>query len=126
MTGTMALKFVRSRHSSQHGGDFARSERQMAVLKGVEKKLISIDAVANIDALFESLSYLVVTDLNPSVIKDMASVFGKAEDYDIAEIRLNEDNVLASSRGPGGQFILVPKDGNMESIKNFVASQLDE
>jgi LCP family protein required for cell wall assembly len=64
MDGTTALKFVRSRHSSTNGGDFARSERQMALLAAIKQKLISLDAVAKIDKLYPSLAKLVTTDLN--------------------------------------------------------------
>lgn len=37
MDGATALKFARSRHSATYGGDFARSERQMAILFGIKE-----------------------------------------------------------------------------------------
>ena len=42
MDGDTALKFVRSRHSDQHGGDFARSQRQQVVINAAKEKMLSV------------------------------------------------------------------------------------
>lgn len=109
--GETALKFVRSRASSQHGGDFARSQRQHAVLLGVKDKLISLSSVKKIDELFVQFTKMVKTDLDLNTIRELSKIVGKPQDYKISFISLNEDNVLVSTKSLDGQFILIPKEG---------------
>ncbi len=122
MDGATALKFARSRHSATYGGDFARSERQMALLLGIKEKLISIDALKKIDELFPHFAALLTTDLDLATTKDLAILFGNPKDYSVERINLTTENFLSVSKGPQGQFILIPKAGsdNWEETKNFI------
>jgi LCP family protein required for cell wall assembly len=128
MDGTTALKFMRSRHSATYGGDFSRSQRQMAVLKAIKEKLISLDAFSKIDELFPELSSLVTTDLNLSTTKDLVGFLGKPEEYKIKEINLSTENVLTESKGPQGQYILLPKSGfgNWQDTQNFIRKEMEK
>ena len=128
MDGTTALKFMRSRHSATYGGDFSRSQRQMAVLKAIKEKLISLDAFSKIDELFPELSSLVTTDLNLPTVKDLVSFLGKPEEYKIKEINLSTENVLTESKGPQGQYILLPKSGfgNWQDTQNFIRKEMEK
>ena len=129
MDGTTALKFMRSRHSATYGGDFSRSQRQMAVLKALKEKLISLDAFSKIDELFPELSSLVTTDLNLPTSKDLVSFLGKPEEYKIREINLSTENVLTESKGgPQGQYILLPKSGfgNWQDTQNFIRKEMEK
>jgi len=128
MDGTTALKFMRSRHSATYGGDFSRSQRQMAVLKALKEKLISLDAFSKIDELFPELSSLVTTDLNLPTTKDLISFLGKPEEYKIREINLSTENVLTESKGPQGQYILLPKSGfgNWQETRNFIKKEMEK
>jgi len=128
MDGTTALKFMRSRHSPTYGGDFSRSQRQMAVLKAIKEKLISLDAFSKIDELFPELSSLVTTDLNLPTTKDLVSFLGKPEEYKIREINLSTENVLTESKGPQGQYILLPKSGfgNWQDTQNFIRKEMEK
>ena len=111
MNGETALKFVRSRHSDQYGGDFARSERQHEILAAVKNKLISLDAISQTSLVFNKLVESVNTDLDSEVIKQILATVGSPLDYEIAHIYLTEDNVFYSSSSSGGQFILIPREG---------------
>jgi len=111
MNGETALKFVRSRHSDQYGGDFARSERQHEILEAIKNKLISLDALSQTSSLFNKLVENVNTDLNSRVLREIITAVGNPTDYDIAHIYLTEDNVFYSSSSSGGQYILVPREG---------------
>lgn len=111
MNGESALKFVRSRHSAQDGGDFARSRRQKALLLGVKDKLITVDAVKNIDNLFNDLKGLVKTDLDLKGAKTFAGLIGDPKSYRTKFFGLNEDHVLVATKSLDGQFILIPKEG---------------
>lgn len=55
MDGEMALKFVRSRHSEdlEEGTDFARSQRQQAVIKAIQKKLLSREMLTQPQKLWD-------------------------------------------------------------------------
>ena len=126
MDGETALKFARSRHSTAHGGDFARSERQMAILVGIKEKLISINALEKIDDLFPHFSSLVTTDLDLATVKDIALFLGNIDEYSIEKVNLTTENFLDSSKGPKGQFILVPKGGenNWNEVKKYISNLL--
>ena len=126
MTGEEAVKFVRSRHSSQHGGDFARSERQFAVLKGLEDKLVSLEVIPKGGKIIDRISALVKTDLTPQRISEFLGLVGNPKEFAIKEIHLTEDNVLKATTGPGEQFILVPKEGsnNFSGIQKFIQEQI--
>ncbi|BCX14414.1 MAG: hypothetical protein KatS3mg088_097 [Patescibacteria group bacterium] len=122
MDGETALKFMRSRHSATYGGDFSRSERQMAVLKAIKEKLLSLDAFNKIDKLFPEFEKLITTDLDLATAKDLAIFIGNLNEYQISEINLTTENVLSTSTGPQGQFILSPKAGfgNWQETQEFI------
>ena len=127
MDGGTALKFVRSRASSQHGGDFARSQRQVAVLSGIKEKLISVNALTKVDELFEQLGGLVKTDLDLVTLKNLLEVFGDPGLYTTSFIGLTTDNVFVAGKSANGQFILIPKEGNgvWSGVQNYIAEQVN-
>lgn len=126
MDGVTALKFVRSRHSAEHGGDFARGERQQAVLSAVYKKLISLDALENIDEFFVKFSQIIKSDISEEDVVEILSKVGNPADYTLHNINLNTDNYLQSSTSLDGQYILVPKagNGNWQRVHEFIKSEL--
>lgn len=128
MDGNEALKYVRSRHSDQHGGDFARSLRQQALLLGLRDKFISLDAVKNADKLFSEVSSMIRTDLDLSTIKKLLEINGKPEDYKVSFISLNDQNTLISTKSFDGQFILIPKEGQgvYTGIHSYIRSELNK
>lgn len=127
MDGETALYFVRSRHSAQHGGDFARSERQQALLLGIKEKLFSLGALDDAIPFFNQLSHTVQTDIDEQIVREIFNVGGDFSQYSILNINLTEANVLKSAVGDGNQFILVPKEGSgqWESVHSFVKDQLE-
>jgi len=126
MNGETALKFVRSRHSSEHGGDFARSERQSALLTGIKDKAISFQALGKLNSILDKVTKNVRTDLTPTQIQRLFDTLEKHSEYEITNIHLSEDNVLRATTGASGQFILVPKDGtnNFSGIQKFIFQQM--
>lgn len=129
LDGDTTLKFVRSRHSDQHGGDFARSTRQQAVLLGLKDKLFSIYSVSKLDQLFNQFVAMVRTDLELSKAKQLPEILGKPDNYNkIAFISLTEDNVLNSTKSMDGQFILIPKEGEdvWVGVQKFISDKINE
>jgi len=125
MDGATALKFVRSRHSNENGGDFARSERQMAVLMALKDKLLSLEAIKNIDKMYPSLAKLATTDLNLNTAKVLLDFLGNPNDYATTKINLSTENVLVESRSTAGAFILLPKAGfgNWEETQDYIKNE---
>ena len=128
MDGEASLKFVRSRASAQHGGDFARSQRQRAVLVAMKGKLISIYATRKIDDLFNEFGNLVRTDLDLATSKNLAQVLKKPEEYEINFLGLDENNVLTATKSLDGQFILTPKEGEgvLTGVQKFIFDELNK
>lgn len=123
LDGKAALKFVRSRHAD---GDFARSTRQFAVLKGVLTKLISFKNLDKLDETIGTLFEMVKTDLTLGKIKTLAEVFGNASEYTGGEIHLTTENYLTEGKSVAGAYVLYPKAGmyNYSDIKSFISSEI--
>lgn len=127
MDGETALKYVRSRHSAQDGGDFARSQRQISVLIAIKDRLLSLEAIGNIDKIYPPLSKLVTSDLNLATIKTLIDFFGDPKSYSVDEINLSTKNdMLSESKSPGGAYILLPKAGfgNWDETQKYIKNHL--
>lgn len=111
MGGDAVLKFVRSRHSNQHGGDFARSQRQQAVIVAMKERLLSFSAVKNFDEIYFEFTKMLKTDISLDKTRDLITIFGNPEEYEISFLGLSTDNVLVATKSLDGQFILIPKEG---------------
>jgi len=125
MDGATALKFARSRHSAQSGSDFDRGKRQQAILIGIKDKLLSLDALKNVDKFFKKMVKLVKTDLDLEGVKAIVALIIDPKEYTISQIIPSEENVLVASKSPSGQAILLPKAGenNWDSFRDFIKNQ---
>lgn len=126
MDGETALKFVRSRHSAEHGGDFARSQRQQALLEAIKNKALSLGALDNIPEFFEQFRNIIKSDLDAAVIQMLYKIIGKPDSYKVGRINLTTDNVFRDTYSSTGAYILVPKQGgeNFGPIHDFIVEQL--
>jgi anionic cell wall polymer biosynthesis LytR-Cps2A-Psr (LCP) family protein len=127
MDGATALKFVRSRHSDQHGGDFARSQRQVAVLEGVKKMALSMSALDDLPAFTNQFLNMLETDIKLSDLENISNLVVNPEELEIKTLILNTDNVFVDSSGPSGEYILIPKAGtdNWQEIHTFIFEALN-
>jgi LCP family protein required for cell wall assembly len=130
MDGATALKFVRSRHSPQDGGDFARARRQQLFLEAVKNKVLSIGFVTKIIPLLDELSKHVKTDIPFELSKKFAAEITEANKYQISHMVLSDRDYLDDSFSSNGQFILIPKEGIdnwshiHQVIKNAIAGTI--
>lgn len=126
MDGQTALKFVRSRHSAQHGGDFARSKRQQALLLGIRDKLLSLNALSSSKEFVDKMSHTIQTDFDLAAMESLLSIIGNPGEYEVNFLSLTTENVLQESRSANGQFILIPKTGvgNWSRVHEFIATNL--
>ncbi len=108
-----ALKFVRSRHSKEQGGDFSRSQRQKALVTAIKDKILSLNLIPKFIPLYKEVTRSVRTDINLSTIRKMLSTNGDPSEYTVFSITLSDadDNVLEATTSDDLQFILIPKEG---------------
>lgn len=124
MDSVTALKFVRSRHSVQDGGDFNRASRQRLVIEAVKKKIISLNFIPKIIPLVNNLAGNLNTDLDINQMQKLLAKSGEFQTYQIESIALTNDNLLMDSRSSIGQAILIPKSGEnqWQDIQSFIAT----
>lgn len=125
--GDTALKFVRSRHSNEYGGDFARSQRQYAVLMGLKDKIVSLKIFSAAHPLYQDMIETVVSDITAETATQLLSRIGNITDYTVKRINLSTENVFVNGNGPGGQFILIPKErqNNWNGVHEFLKNELE-
>jgi anionic cell wall polymer biosynthesis LytR-Cps2A-Psr (LCP) family protein len=111
MDGKTALKFVRSRHSLDDGGDFARARRQQLFLQAIKDKILNLNMAVKIFPLIEGLGDHVKTDISPNFIKKMIKEAKNLGEYQLKTYVLSTDNLLENSVSSDGQYILIPKTG---------------
>lgn len=134
MSGTTALKFVRSRMgTNSEGSDFARSRRQQLVLESFRKKAFSLETFSS-----------------PSKVSGLLSTFGQSFETDIPSGDMphfynltkktegSRNLVLATAKDLetqnlfmhpptgdfGGAWVLVPNGGNFDKLRQFIKKVL--
>lgn len=112
MDGPTALKFVRSRHSPQDGGDFNRARRQQVFLEAVRARVLSIGFIPKILPLMSDLEDNVRTDMSIDLIQRFLKEATHMNDYAITQVVLTTDNYLEHGVSDDGQYILTSQDGN--------------
>lgn len=124
INGATALKFARSRHGDS---DFGRSERQLAILTGIVKKLAIQSPFENIEDAYNNLSKLVRTDISLNQAVELFDLYGNPEKYEITQIYLTDHNVLQSSKSSLGEYILLPKLGknNFDGVKKYISDSFN-
>jgi LCP family protein required for cell wall assembly len=128
MNGETALKFVRSRYSTdlEEGTDFARSKRQSNVLSALWQKTTSINTLTNlplIKRLFRLGSESLISDIKSeyyySIVKEIfaASKYRK-KTYSLIDsgIFINPDDKSAFDN----QWVLVIKNNDPSGIHSYV------
>ena len=110
MNGSQALRYARSRHTSD---DFDRGARQQRLLMAMREQVDPVDLIPRLDELTTALKKAVRTDIPPSEIPKM---LGLASSVDTRNIRsyvfappLYGTQVLNSPRG----YIILPDVGKI-------------
>ncbi|MFC1646692.1 LCP family protein [Patescibacteria group bacterium] len=126
MDGNTTLKYVRSRHSDQNGGDFARSIRQKEVIQAMLEKIFALNFITKAIPFVSAWKNEIHTDVPLSQFPDLASLFGKSSEYQIHNIALTTDNILIEGYTSDRQYILMPKAGLFawDTIWNFLRKEM--
>jgi len=114
LDGEMALKFARSRHSEENGGDFARAKRQQMVIEAVGNKLLSPLYFPKIGNLMDKLENQIETDAAYEDITKILKEAPQANQYQLKKLILSTENFLAADYSNDNQYILVPKAGKFQ------------
>lgn len=126
MDATTALKFVRSRHSNVGGGDFGRSQRQLAFIEGVKDELLSFRSIFSLVPVLNQLSENVRTNLDIKSALSLIKTNGDLSEVDISAVTLTDENVLKGTVSEDGQYILIPAKGidNWEGIHEYIQKEI--
>jgi len=129
MSGTQALLYVRSRETSS---DFARSQRQRAVLLALKDKILSAGTLSNplkISELMSAFGDNMVTDIS---LSDATRMYDIMKSLDNAKIRsvdlVTGQHKLVTTANLNGISIDEPVAGmgNYSAIHDFVRGQLPD
>lgn len=111
MNGATALKYVRSRHSDQDGGDFGRARRQQLFLEAIKKELISLGFIPKIIPLMDELADHIQTDIDPVFANKLLLGSQVGADYISKQFVLDDNDYIRPAYSDGGQFILISNQG---------------
>ena len=128
LDGTTALKYARSRHSNQYGGDFARSERQKTILVSVKNQIFSLQFLPKLIPFISTLTRDMQTDIPLDVVREWIGKSEEYRSYEIDSIAITEQNVLEYGYSSDRQYILKPKTGEFEwsGIQEFVKTEFEK
>lgn len=127
--GKQALLYVRSRETSS---DFARSQRQRAVILALKQKVAELGTLSNplkISGLLSSFGNNVMTDLS---LKDASQLYGIIKaipESSVVSVGLGDQNQqLVTTGRVGNQSVVLPLAGmnNYTKIQQFIRQHLPD
>ncbi|OGV96179.1 hypothetical protein A2W24_05055 [Microgenomates group bacterium RBG_16_45_19] len=120
-----ALKFVRSRHALNGGGDFGRGLRQQALLKSLQASLIRPANLGKLPQLFTTVIQHLQTDIPLLALPDLLALPFKPQDLNVASLTLDQANLFRQTVSQDGQYILVPaNDSGFTAIQAYLKTAL--
>ncbi len=110
MDGATALKFARSRHAIEDGGDFNRARRQQLVIEASKQKVLSIGFIPKIIPLLDELEEHIKMDIKLTDLNTLLLEARKADQYKKKSFVL-EGDFVTDSYSDYGQYIIIPRKG---------------
>ncbi|OGK40024.1 hypothetical protein A3F34_00880 [Candidatus Roizmanbacteria bacterium RIFCSPHIGHO2_12_FULL_44_10] len=127
MDGATALKYVRSRHAPEDGGDFGRAHRQQLFLSAIKDKVLSVGFIPKVIPLINDLEGNVKTDIPIDLVNKFLKEAPKSDRYGVTQVVLTTDNYLRDAYSDDKQYILIPKSGEgiwtklQKDLQNIIA-----
>jgi LCP family protein required for cell wall assembly len=124
MNGETAIRYARARESLDNpaeGTDFARSARQMIIVKAVISKVKQWSTWPHLFDAMDALKRTIYTNLS---LADLGFFSLKMDLNQAHRIGLSNQNVLVDSQSSDGQYILVPQNNNWQLIIDYVRQHL--
>lgn len=127
MDGSTALKYVRSRHSEQDGGDFGRAARQQRFLEAVKQKVLSVGFIPKILPLMDELDENMRTDIPLEVLQKLLKEASRGDEYKIDSMVLSDKKYIMESFSSDRQYILISTGGidRWENVHKWVQTTLN-
>lgn len=129
MNGKKALLYVRSRETSS---DFARGQRQRAVMLALKDKITSLGTLSNplkLSGLLNAFGNNVQTDLSLNNANRLYSLTKDINDTNTASLDLaSPTNMLVTTGNVNGQSVVLPKAGlfKYDAIQEYIRGQLKD
>lgn len=130
MNGTLALKYVRSRHAiGIEGSDFARARRQQRLLAGIQERIRENGLFQNpraLLALAETWRSHLATNCTPPELYRLASFGQRFDDQSVHRIVFTDgpSGELVGGRERNGSYALRPRGGTYDVLRSTVARAL--
>jgi LCP family protein required for cell wall assembly len=127
--GKQALNYVRSRETTS---DFARAQRQRAVMVALKNKIITVGTLSNpwkIAGLAKTFGNNVQSDLSLSNVKRLYGIVKKVPDNKTVSLGLSDGaNHYVTTGTLAGQSIALPAAGlfNYKDIQGYIRTQLKD
>lgn len=127
--GSQALRYVRSRETTS---DFARAQRQRAVLVALKSKIVSLGTLSNplkISRLINGFGDNIQTDLSLSNAKRLYQLTRNIGSSETGSVGLdNGKNPYITTGNINGQSVVLPKAGlfNYRAIHQFISLKLQD
>jgi anionic cell wall polymer biosynthesis LytR-Cps2A-Psr (LCP) family protein len=124
MSGERAIEYARARYVTDppsEGSDFARSARQQLLIRAIISRLRSPGAWPGLSGALDALQRAIYTNLS---LADLTAFTFKLDFNHAARVGLSNANVLVDAQSTDGQGILLPRDGDWNAVKQYIASQL--
>jgi LCP family protein required for cell wall assembly len=119
MDGTLALKYVRTRHQDS---DFGRLERQQQVILAIRDKALSLGSIGKVPEVLNALGDSLQTDLTLPEILTLAKKWAAIPKENIHTYRVDQ-TLTTSYTTADGANVLIP---NREAIAVIVAQFLGQ
>jgi LCP family protein required for cell wall assembly len=129
MDGSKALIYARSRETSS---DFARAERQRALLLALKGKVVSLGTLSNpvkISQLLSAFGDNVQTDLSMSNATRLYGIIKGIDNSQVKSLSLADtNNKLVTTGNMAGQSVVLPKAGlyKYADIQDYIRGQLKD
>ena len=126
MDGSLALKYVRSRHGAGvEGSDFARARRQQKVILAVKDELLSkyiLFKPRMVTNIINELQEHLSTNIKIWEILKLWDMFGDLKKEDIVNNVLDNSpsGLLVDYITPEGAYVLIPRSGDFAEIQYLV------
>jgi LCP family protein required for cell wall assembly len=120
--GEFALWYARSRKRSS---DFDRSRRQQEVLRAIYRKIMSLDLIPRIPALYTDLTSMVATDMGVGDLIALAPLAFRIDPSRVRSRFVGTDQVNPW-RTPTGGAVQIPEPGAIEALLRDVLAFEEE
>ncbi len=131
MDGRRALQFARSRHGNNgEGSDFARSKRQQKILLAVKDKILSWGLLSRPDKLYKiyrDIERHLQTNISFNNLSSLLPLVKKIDFHHLRHYVIDDSpgGLLKPITTEDGAQVLVPKSGDLNELRDFVAHIFD-